>query len=167
MSRLMLEPLGVEHAPLLYDGCLDPRMYTYIPERPPVSLQEFTQEIRRLVAYAPPPDMDLALNWVIRGREDGWCIGTVQASGFVDGTLWVGYKVIPAAWGQGFGREAVGLLLEELRGRLGSREVLAAVDVRNLASIRLLEHLGFERLRTEAAEMLGQAGHDHIYRRMI
>ncbi len=51
----------------------------------------------------------------------------------------------PAARGKGIGRQLLAALLDEAR-RLGVRTVLASITSTNTASIRLHEHLGFQRV---------------------
>lgn len=50
---------------------------------------------------------------------------------------------LPALWGQGLGREAVGLLLEFGFRREGVDVIYACVDAANLRSRRMFESLGF------------------------
>ncbi len=46
---------------------------------------------------------------------------------------------------------------------VANREVLAAVDIRNIASIKVVERNGFTRVRKEAAEIRGEQTEDYIY----
>jgi len=76
----------------------------------------------------------------------------------------VGYILHPRAWGQGLAREAVGAAVDHVF-REGLTDLSTAdVDPENLASIRLLERLGFE--RTGSAERtwnIGGAWKDSLY----
>ena len=55
----------------------------------------------------------------------------------------VGYTLRPDHWGQGYGSEAVGALVDALLAR-GTERVVATIDPLNLRSARLLERLGFD-----------------------
>jgi [ribosomal protein S5]-alanine N-acetyltransferase len=57
----------------------------------------------------------------------------------------VGYAFLPSARGSGLAREAVEATLRLGGERFGQRRVLAIVSLENLASIRLLERVGFLR----------------------
>lgn len=76
----------------------------------------------------------------------------------------VGFILAPRVWGRGLAREAVGAAVDHVF-REGLTEVVTAdVDPENLASIRLLERLGFE--RTGSAERtwnIGGVWKDSLY----
>jgi RimJ/RimL family protein N-acetyltransferase len=57
----------------------------------------------------------------------------------------IGFAIGSAWWGQGFGAAAVTRLLEFAFVELGLHRLEADVDPRNVASLRLLERLGFRR----------------------
>jgi RimJ/RimL family protein N-acetyltransferase len=71
----------------------------------------------------------------------------------------------PAARGRGFGREAVGLLVEHLWATETVERLGATCDVENVPSVRLLEGLGFRREGTLRAALFHHgAWHDvHVY----
>lgn len=54
----------------------------------------------------------------------------------------VGYSLRHEWWGKGIAREAVGALVDALFAR-GVRRIVATLDPENVASMRVLEHLGF------------------------
>ncbi len=162
-KNLIFECLAEAHAVHLYLPFSDERIYTYIPGGRPKSLESLKCEFRRFASGAPADSNEIWLNWAIRHRGDGHYIGTLQATKFADGLLWLGYKLTPTAWGKGYATEALGWLITELRRDFGHHELLAAVDTRNTASIRVLEHCGFKRLRREVAELDGEVTEDYIY----
>jgi [ribosomal protein S5]-alanine N-acetyltransferase len=55
----------------------------------------------------------------------------------------LGFALLPDFRGLGFAREAAAAVLQDARGRLGLRRVLAIAQPDNQASITLLERLGF------------------------
>ncbi|NUP05829.1 MAG: GNAT family N-acetyltransferase [Polyangiaceae bacterium] len=57
----------------------------------------------------------------------------------------IGYSVLRDLWGQGVGTRVVRTLLEFSFGSLDLRRMEADVDPRNVASLRLLEKVGFRR----------------------
>jgi len=100
------------------------------------------------VAAAAGDPTSLAPRYAIEDRSDGRLVGVVghylahPVLEYVDVWYLLGD---PSVRGNGFGREAVGLLVTELF-RTGSVERVGAVcDVENIPSYRLLEGLGFRR----------------------
>ncbi len=162
-NRVRTEPLTEAHADELYQGFLDARIYSFIPEQPPQSLEAMHREYREFVEGAPSGSNEVWLNWAVRELSTSQCIGTVQVTVYSGGLLWVGYKLTPSAWSNGYATEAVVWLLAELSGRFSGKTALAAVDTRNIASIRVLEKVGFVRLRMEAATIRGEETQDHVY----
>jgi ribosomal-protein-alanine N-acetyltransferase len=59
----------------------------------------------------------------------------------------LGFAYLQRFWSRGFAAEAAGATLEHARCALKIRRVYAVVSPRNTRSIRLLERMGFRRLR--------------------
>ena len=55
----------------------------------------------------------------------------------------IGYSVLPSFWGRGYGTELASLLSEFAHRRLGAGEIHATTLDDNVASIRVLQKLGF------------------------
>ena len=96
-----------------------------------------------------------------RSREAKQSVGTTYAGKFcgvagclpVEGeTFGLFYQLLPSYWGQGVGRAAAEMVLEALRRLSPSATVCADVVAENTASIRILEGLGFRRVRTSAPD---------------
>ena len=74
--RLALEPITVAHAAALYPALQDERLYTYIPQDPPRSLQELEARYRRLSYSARRPrPSGLGMNGALARRVVG-CLHT-------------------------------------------------------------------------------------------
>ena len=162
-DSLDIEPLEERHAAEMHEALLDPRLYPFIPENPPASLEHLEAMFRRFLAGPPADSGEVWLNWVIRDHSSKACIGTLQATYFASGELWAGYKIIPPWWGRGVATAGVRWLLDELQSRFPDIPVLASVDTRNLGSIRVLEKCGFELVRREGAELHGEKTEDFVY----
>jgi RimJ/RimL family protein N-acetyltransferase len=54
----------------------------------------------------------------------------------------LGYRLLPAYWGQGLATEACRAVLDYGRTRLGIGRIIALVDPENVASVRILQKLG-------------------------
>ena len=71
----------------------------------------------------------------------GWS-GVQQLPGYP--MIEVIFAFEPSSWGRGFATEVAAALLLQCFGALGLHEVVATVDPRNLASIGVLNKLGFQ-----------------------
>jgi RimJ/RimL family protein N-acetyltransferase len=144
--RLVLEPLVPSHAAAIYEDLLDPRLYSFIPQDPPTSAEELRAKFTRLASRTSPDGHELWLNWVARFNDGNCYIGRFEASVYEDGSADIAYSVFPKFWRLGLAKEACEAVLDHLRRLYGVSGVAAEIDTRNLASIGLIESLGFERI---------------------
>jgi len=78
----------------------------------------------------------------------------------------IGFLLDPAHWGHGYAREALAAYVERRRS-LGSTELTADVDPRNIASLKLLERCGFvETHRAAGTWQVGDELCDSVYLRL-
>lgn len=143
--RLTFEPLVPSHASRLYEPFLDPELYLYIPQEPPVSLERLAARYALLEARRSPDGVEVWLNWAIRLRNSDCYVGVIQATVFPDRSAQAAYFIFRPHWRRGYAKEACARILEHLAMDYGVERVWADVDTRNVASIRLLESLGFQR----------------------
>ena len=93
---------------------------------------------------------------------DGGLIGKLGAWKLPE----VGFLLAPAHWGKGYASEGLAAFIERRR-TLGSVELTADVDPRNLASLRLLERHGFAEIgRAAGTWQLGNELCDSVYLRI-
>lgn len=142
-ERLWLEPVLPEHAPELYEVLLDPALYRFLPERPPESVEALSARFQRLSPRISPDGREIWLNFALRERASGRCVGYLQA------TIWgkeradLGYLISPLFAHRGYATEASRALLALLKSRYKVARVEATIDRRNLRSRALAERLGF------------------------
>jgi ribosomal-protein-alanine N-acetyltransferase len=140
-ERLTLAPLVAQDAALLYPLMSDPETMAHwdispITDPELVDLivaRQAEQAIRQEAAY-----------WTIRTQGGGF-LGVCDLS---DQDRWhrraeIGFMLDKAAWGQGYGLEAMKAVLEYAATH-GFKRLTARTHVGNTASERLLEKLGFE-----------------------
>lgn len=149
-ARLVLEPLTGDHAALLYDGLRDDRLYRFIPRDPPVSLGALAGRYRRLEARRSPDGDEAWLNWAMRRREGQAYVGVLEATVLPDRSALIAYTVFWEDQRRGYAREGVARVVDALVRELRVETVAAEVDTRNVASIGLLERLGFARVGVRA-----------------
>jgi RimJ/RimL family protein N-acetyltransferase len=161
-GRLELLPLRLEHAAELAAALSDPALHTFIGGAP-ATPDELRSRCLRLIAGSPDPAVHW-WNWVLRLREDGCLVGTVQATvsasshdsashdsashgsaddGAVAEVAWV----VGTPWqGRGIATEAAGGLIAWL-GRRPVRAVIAHVHPEHRASAAVAAAVGL--LRTD------------------
>jgi RimJ/RimL family protein N-acetyltransferase len=130
-ARLDLLPLRVEHAGEMAEVLSDPALHTFIGGTP-ATPEALRSRYERLVAGSPDPAV-LWCNWVLRLREEGCLVGTVQATvtGEVAEIAWV----VGTPWqGRGFAGEAARGLVGRLGDEPGVRTVVAHVHPGHRAS---------------------------------
>lgn len=150
-ARLVLEPLVVSHAEALYPSLCDERLYTYIPQEPPVSLDALATRYRRLEARRSPDGRQVWLNWAARLRAGSSYVGTFQATIEPDQAAFLAYMVFPPQQEQGYAREGSQRVIAHLAREYGASLIVAEIDTRNRASIGLVEALGFVRVAERPA----------------
>jgi [ribosomal protein S5]-alanine N-acetyltransferase len=148
-ARVALEPLEPRHADELFEGLQDERLYRWIPEQRPESIESLRRRYEKLHLRRSPDGTELWLNWAIRALNETRYVGYVQATVRGNKAL-IAYVFFTDAWGKGFAFEAVVAMIMELREQYHVSEVCATVDQRNERSIRLLTKLGFKQVRINA-----------------
>ena len=164
-EHLHLEPLGEHHAALLHPVLQDARIYTYIPQEPP-TFEWLRERYRRLAGRLSSAGDEVWLNWAVRVKVSGAYVGTVQATVTPARMAEIAYELGPLFWGQGYATEACRRVLTMLFADYDVSEVNAQVDTRNVASIALLERLGFTRVgfQSEADFFKGHGSDEYTYR---
>ena len=135
-TRLLLRPVMRYDALVLHEALSDPVVMRYWSTPPHTELQETETWIgESITAMARGDAHDFAV------LHQGEVIGRVA--------FWMGDEIglffLRKAWGKGFAREAVAAVLRYGFEKLSFKQVRADVDPENVASLRLLEALGFKR----------------------
>ena len=141
-ARVRLVPVGPERAAALLAG----RPEAGLAWAPGFPLPPFLEFLRRVIGE---PDGPVRLGpfsaYVVVRRSDGLAVGDVGFHGppGPDGEVQIGYALVPCARGAGLAGESVELLVAWALTQPGVRVVFARVAPGNLASVRVLERLGF------------------------
>ena len=85
--------------------------------------------------------------WVIIERKSNTVVGDIGFTGppAENGSIEIGYSVIPDRRGRGYATEAARALVDWALTHPGVRSIVAGCDNDNLPSIRTLERIGFVR----------------------
>jgi ribosomal-protein-alanine N-acetyltransferase len=140
-----LEPVREDHAVLVYTSLRDPQLYALIPEEPPASLEALAKRYAFLQSGKSPDGKEHWLNWIIRDRRTKKPVGTFQATVRDEAPSDIAYMVFPAHWRQGIASEAGAAVIDHLFSRYPTPMLAANLDTHNIASMKLVETLGFKR----------------------
>jgi RimJ/RimL family protein N-acetyltransferase len=150
--RLVLRALSVDDAAALHPMYADVDANHWGSYPPHTTLQETRDRLANSVTDAH------WRAWAVTLKGDDTAIGTVACYEKRQGKVSeIGYSLCRPQWGQGIAREAV-IALVDLLFAEGQRRVFADTDPDNVASIALVEGLGFvreARLRAEWETHIG------------
>jgi [ribosomal protein S5]-alanine N-acetyltransferase len=163
--RLFLEPILPAHAARLNEQLQDERLYRFIPQDPPATLQALEDRYDFLSTRRSPDGREAWLNWAVRERSSGDYAGTLEATVHDNRTATVAYMVFVPRQRRGFAAEACGRLLTHLFQNYRVGMVAAKIDTRNVASTALVESLGFERVafHKDADHFKGSSSDEYRY----
>ncbi|USQ88500.1 GNAT family N-acetyltransferase [Streptomyces phaeoluteigriseus] len=131
-DRLDLVPLRADQAREMAAVLSDPALHTFIGGSPSTP-EALRARYERLVAGSPDPAATW-WNWVLRLRESGRLVGTVQATVTEEGRLAEIAWVVGTPWqGRGLAAEAARTLVDGLREQ-GVRTVVAHIHPEHHAS---------------------------------
>lgn len=148
-ARLDLEPLRVEHAAEAAVMLGDSRLHTYIGGSPATTDQLRRRYAQQVVGHSSDSD-ETWLNWMLRRRDIGELVGTVQATVHRESSATghagrlvaeVAWVVATAAQGQGHAAEAAAAMTAWLREQ-GVDRFVAHVHPRHEASMGVARSLG-------------------------
>lgn len=152
-TRLELRPLPAAAADALPDdreGAA--RMLGVV--LPPDWPQRDLLDILPLQAAAAPGEERFGV-WVIIERASKSVVGDIGFIGppAADGTVEIGYCVIPACRSRGYATEAARVLVDWALAQPGVESIVAGCDNKNVPSIRILERIGFIRSREKDGQI--------------
>jgi RimJ/RimL family protein N-acetyltransferase len=156
-QRLLLRPFEHEDAPALAELLNDPGVAMGICSAP-LPFTSLHASARILMIRAREvAGKDFA--WAVE-NTDGTIIGTLGLSETSTGALRLGYAYRRDHWGQGFGTEALGAVVEWASRHLRHADIYAEVFADNPASARILAKLGFVETGTSARFSFARDGSD-------
>jgi [ribosomal protein S5]-alanine N-acetyltransferase len=155
-ERLLLRRATHEDAGPMHRIMSNPVAMRYWSNPPHKEMEETERWMASMVEADPAKSDDfiVTLNGELIGKLGTWKIPEI------------GFLIDPDHWGKGYASEAMSAFIERRRG-LGSTELTADVDPRNLSSIMLLARHGFmETGRASGTWQVGDELCDSIYYRL-
>ncbi len=138
-ERLLLEALGTEHFPALYEVSKNPNSIE--------DYQRASPDHAYFLRWAREAMDENTMSWVIL-TEDNIC-GLVSLENIMEPVGELGYFVAEDHQNRGFGSEAIKAVLNHIPSVLGHmRAIQAQVTASNIASGKVLEKNGFRQIRT-------------------
>lgn len=140
-ARLKLRDYRPEDFEAMCRYVCDPRVTRFL-FLGPRDAEEAEQYLRRIIGYQkerPRTAWELALEETGSGRQVGGCNLTMIGPGEAD----LGYMLHHDLWGRGLATEVACALRDAAFRELALERVISTVDVRNAASIHVLEKAGF------------------------
>ena len=153
-SRLRLRRARADDLRALHEVFSQPRAMRYWSTPPHLDLEQTRAWLEGMI-QAPPESSD---DYVI--EHDGRVIGKAGCWRVPE----IGYILHPDAWGQGLAREALTAVVAHVFAGFAIEAITADVDPRNVASLRLLDRLGFvETHRAARTWRVGDEWCDSVY----
>jgi [ribosomal protein S5]-alanine N-acetyltransferase len=141
--RLDLRPIVAGDADAAFADARDPRMYRYLQQRPPATLDDLRILYARWAGGSHDPRM-IWLNWIAVERSSKERIGLLQATIDVSArTATIGYSIFARFQGRRFAREAIEAMLARLKARDDIDRAVAEISEPNVYSRAVIESLDF------------------------
>jgi len=138
-DRLHLRPRTLEDVDASLAMDLDPRVHRYIFAKAPDPDRHREQIRSRITSGWPSVGGVWAVEWRDQPGFLGWCgLFPLGHCGLIE----IGYRYVPAAWGQGIASEAAAAVLDHGFRQLALDPIVAVTHPDNLASQRVLEKIG-------------------------
>ena len=102
------------------------------------TLEEDRLDLAKVIRHYAEPN-NLFWVWAIERKADKAFLGTCALIGTADGTYEIGYRFLEKYWGKGYGKELTQSLIDYAFCQEEVKNIIAYVDVRNAASVKLLD----------------------------
>ncbi len=146
-ERCSLRQFELSDAEALYQLNLDPEVMQFTGDVPFASVDEARDFVKNYDAY----EKTSFGRWAVVRKSDkaflGWC-GLKQHAEYVD----LGFRFSKKYWGNGYASESAQGALLLAKDKFALKELIGRCAKQNLASIRVLEKLGFQYWKHAACE---------------
>ncbi len=123
----------------------DPGVVKYTPARVPLSREQSQERLKNLIERQKSDD-PLGI-WAAENKMTGEFIGWFMLLKRENEHPELGFMLVQTEWNKGFASEIAGALKKYAFEDLNFKRLLAKTDPQNLASIRVLEKIGFYLVR--------------------
>lgn len=145
--RLLLHPLTLKDAPLIYALNSNPEVMRHLPKDEVYTTQ--TEAARFLQGYLERSKQTRFARWAVVRQADGVAVGWCGLKEDDEGEVDLGYRLLREYWGFGYATESSRAWLTYGFGPAGLERIIARTAEGNNASAAVLLKLGFARLPEE------------------
>ena len=139
-NRCTIKPVGIEDKTDLHRLCDDPNVWQYLGGQ---ATAEHNRKNIDYIGKVPITD-----RWVVRGKADDSFLGAISLIPHHAGDdLEVSYLFLSKHWGKGYASEVVTAVIHYAFSEKKINRLLAETQSANLASCRMLEKLGFHKIK--------------------
>ncbi len=150
-ERLLFREFTTDDAPLIYRLNSDPEVVKYVHEEPVIDIPTALTNLNKRIL--PQYTLYGYGRWAMHTKSNnefiGWC-GLKYRPERQETDL--GYRFIQSVWGQGYATEAGVATVQYGFRVLGIPVITAMAHIENLASLKVLEKLGFQYVRHEQVD---------------
>jgi [ribosomal protein S5]-alanine N-acetyltransferase len=166
VPQFTIEERKVAHAAELFEVLRDKRLYEFLDESPPATVEELAARLARSESRLSPDGIEHWLNWVIRAK-DGAVIGYVQATVEENKETNVAYVLAPSHHGRGIASAAVQEMLGIVASQYGANAFFIRAEAANEQSVQLARRLGFTPASQEACAARSVGPSEVLYCRRV
>ena len=141
-ERLKVRDLNLKDIEDFHEMESNPKVMRYTGTSPKTR-KENQLDLEQVVACYTQPSNEFWV-WAVERKSDGEFIGTCAIvksdprQNYPDKNE-IGFRFLEKFWGQGYGKEIVPALIQYAFEKKGIKELIAEVDERNIASVRILD----------------------------
>ena len=153
-DRLRLRPFELDDAESAHAWFGNDAVMKYTPSGPDVSVEETRERLARYQAHQATHGFS---KWLITERTSEQPIGdagllVLHEQGWID----LGFRLLLHCWGRGLATEVGAAWISRASGQLGIQSLGAFAHRENVASLRVLEKLGF-RIKLPETVVMGMS----------
>lgn len=142
-ERLIITKFEMDMAEAVHLNSLDADNRRFVPDEVFETVEDAAETVEFLMGCYESGEGPLVYPVLLK---DGTCIGYVQAVPFEDGAWEIGYHIGGAYTKRGYATEAVRAFLPVIMERLKIKEIAGVCLAENMASRKVMERCGFEKL---------------------
>lgn len=141
--RLRLQPMMSKDSEEWWRAIwCDAEVTRYLPPRKPIALEAMPERMQRVASHWDAHDLGI---WSVRNKSEGSLVGHCGLVLNEPPDVELIYAFARSLWGRGFATEASACVAAYAFQRCGLDQLIALVFAENVASVRVLEKLGFIR----------------------
>lgn len=140
-NRLCVRKLRIEDFGAFHEMQSNANVMQYV-RGTPMTLEENKEELPKLIDFYSKSHNDFWI-YAIERKEDATFLGTVALVKDDEDNDEIGYRFLEEYWGFGYGFEIAEGLINYCK-KIGLHKIIACVAIKNIASTKIIEKLGFE-----------------------